>query len=87
MLSMKYVEKMKYSIFETLHMFDQDNITDKQLKREFLKYEIRKFTMQFSKNLIKEKNKYRKFLKTFFNETSFILIVNRHLKQFVAKNK
>ena len=38
-------------------MLNQDKITDKHLRWEFLKYEIRKFTMNFSKNLVKKENK------------------------------
>ena len=48
---------MKNQISETLRMLDQDKITDKRLRWEYLKYEIRKFTMNFSKNLVKEDNK------------------------------
>ena len=40
---------MKNQISETLRMLDQDKITDKHLRWEFLKYEIRKFTINFSK--------------------------------------
>ena len=58
----EYVEKMKNQISETLHMLDQDKITDKHLRWEFLKYEIRKFTINFSKKLVKEENKDRNFL-------------------------
>ena len=48
---------MKNQIFETLCMLDQDKITDKYLRWEFLKYEIRKFTINFSEKLVKkEKN-------------------------------
>ena len=43
-------------------MLDQDKITDKHLRRVYLKYETRKVTMSFSKNLVKEENKDRKFL-------------------------
>ena len=43
-------------------MLDQDNITDKHLRWEFLKYEIRKFTINFKKKLVKEENKDRNFL-------------------------
>ena len=43
-------------------MLDQDKITDKHLRWEYLKYKIRKFTMNFSKNLIKEENKDRNSL-------------------------
>ena len=45
----EYVEKIKNQISETLHMFDQDKITHKHLRWEFLKYEITKFTIKFSK--------------------------------------
>ena len=48
---------MKNQILETLHMPNQDKINDKHLRWEFLKYEIRKFTMNFSKNLVKKENK------------------------------
>ena len=43
-------------------MLYQDKITDKYLRWEYLKYDIRKFTMNFSKNLVKEENKDRNFL-------------------------
>ena len=58
----EYVETMKNPISETLRMLDQDKITDKHLRWEFLKYKIRKFTINFSKKLVKEKNKDRNFL-------------------------
>ena len=53
---------MKNQISETIRMFDQDKITDKHLRWEFLKHEIRKFTVNFSKKLVKEENKDRIFL-------------------------
>ena len=43
-------------------MLDQDKITDKHLRWEFSKYEIRKFTINFLKKLVKEENKDRNFL-------------------------
>ena len=43
-------------------MLDQDKITDKHLKWEFLKYETRKFTINFSQKLVKEENKDLNFL-------------------------
>ena len=58
----EYVEKMKNQISETLRMIDQDKITDRHLRWEFLKYEIRKCTIKFSKKLVKEQNKNRNFL-------------------------
>ena len=54
----QYVEKMKNQI----RMLIQDKRTDKHLRWEFLKYEIRKFTMNFSKSLVKKENKDRKCL-------------------------
>ena len=53
----EYVEKMKNQILETLPMLNQDKITDKHLRWKFLKYKTRKFTMNFSKNLVKKENK------------------------------
>ena len=43
-------------------MLDQDKITDKHLRWEFLKYEIRKFTINVSKKFVKEENEDRNFL-------------------------
>ena len=43
-------------------MLDQDKITGKHLRWEFLKYEIRKFTINFSKKFVKEENKDGNFL-------------------------
>ena len=56
-----YVENIKNQISETLRMLDQGKITDKHLRWEFLKYEIRKFTINFSKKFVKEENKDRNF--------------------------
>ena len=53
---------MKNQISETLRMLEQDKITDKHLRWEFLKYEIRKFTIHFSKKCVKEENKDQNFL-------------------------
>ena len=57
----EYVEKMKNQISETPLMFDQDIITDKHLRWEFLTYKIKKFTLNFSKKPVKEENKDRNF--------------------------
>ena len=48
-------------------MLNQDEIIDKHLRWEFLKYEIRKFTMNFSKNLVKKENEDRNFLEKGLN--------------------
>ena len=54
----EYVEKMKNQISETLRMLDQNKVTDKHLR---LEYEIRKFTMNFSKTLSKKRIKIATF--------------------------
>ena len=43
-------------------MLDQGKITDKHFRWEYLQYKIRKFTMNFSKNLVKEEHNDRNFL-------------------------
>ena len=53
---------MKNQISETLRMLEQDEITYKHLRWEFLKYEIRKFTLNFSNKFVKVENKDRNFL-------------------------
>ena len=50
-------------------MLDQDKITDKHLRWEYLKYEIRKVTMNFLKNLGKEENKDQNFLEKELKKT------------------
>ena len=76
-------------------MLDQDKITDKHLRRVYLKYETRKVTMSFSKNLVKEENKDRKFLekelkkfdkkKKKIKQISTILNVNKNFKVSMSK--
>ena len=44
-------------------MLDQDKMTDKHLRWEYLKYEIREFTMNFSKNVVKKENRDRNFFR------------------------
>ena len=51
----EFVEKMKIYIKDILENMDKENIIDEQLRWEFLKYEIRKFSIIFSKNLAKIK--------------------------------
>ena len=53
---------MKNQIYKTLRILDQNKITDKHLRWEFSKYKIRKFTINFSKKLVKEENKDQNFL-------------------------
>ena len=46
-----YREQMKTLIKHVLYNFDQDNILDPQFRWEYLKYEIRKFSIHFSKGI------------------------------------
>ena len=65
----EYVEKIENQIFETLRMLDQDKITDKHLRWEYLNYENRNFTVNVSKKRVKEENKDRKFLEKELKKT------------------
>ena len=53
---------MENQISETLQTPDQSKITDKRLRWEYLKYEIRNFKINVSKNLFKEEDKDRNLL-------------------------
>ena len=65
-------------------MLDQDKITDKHLRWEFLKYEIRKFTINFSEKLVKEENKDRNILEKELEKLeSTILDVNKNFKIYI----
>ena len=43
-------------------MLNQERITNNHLRLEYSKYQIQKFTMDFSKNLAKEEDNDRNFL-------------------------
>ena len=57
-------------------MLDQDKMTDKHLRWEYLKYEIRKFTMNFSKNVVKKENKDRNFFRKRTKKTGKKNLIN-----------
>ena len=88
-------KKMKNQIFETLRVLDQDKITDKHFRWEYLKYKIRIFTMNFSKNLVKEENKDRNFFGkrtkkleknlTNFQTNNTLLNVNKNFKIYIPQ--
>ena len=54
--SNEYLTKMKKHIASTLKNLNDENIFDEHARWEFLKYEIRKFTKMFSKNLCQKEN-------------------------------
>ena len=57
LLKKKYVEKIKENILITIEMLHKDDLWEKEVRWEYLKYEIRKFNIRFSKNLAKEVRK------------------------------
>ena len=57
LLNKEYVEKIKEHILLTIKMLDNDDLRDEQVRWEYLKYEIQKFTIRFSKNLAEEVRK------------------------------
>lgn len=52
----EYLARMKKHITSTLKNLNDEGIVDEQVRWEFLKYEIRKFTRMFSKNLHQKEN-------------------------------
>ena len=55
--NVEYVLQMKKFILDTLNKLFNENILDDQVKWEYLKYNIRKYNIKFSKNLSKNTNK------------------------------
>ena len=53
-LNSDFVDKMKAHIANTQKSLDKENIRDDQARWEYLKYEIRKFSIKFSKLLSKK---------------------------------
>ena len=49
----EYVHQMKKFISDTLNHLFNENVLDDQVKSEYLKYNIRKYTIIFSKTLVK----------------------------------
>ena len=52
----KYVHQIKTFISDTLNEFFNENILDDHVKSEYLKYNIRKYTINFSKKSAKSTN-------------------------------
>ena len=63
LLNKEYVEKIKEHNFLTIKMLDNDDLRDEQVRWEYLKYKIWKFTICFSRNLAKEVRKETQSLK------------------------
>ena len=53
---------MKTLIKNVVDNLDQDNIEDPQFRWEYLKYEIRKFSIHFSKDIVRNKKTERTYL-------------------------
>ena len=68
--------KMKFHIKSTLETLEIEGIRDPQVRWEFLKYEIRKFSIEFSKLQAQNKKKEKMFLenklKKLENNTNYI---------------
>ena len=67
---------MKTLIKHVLYNLDQDSILDPQFRWEYLKYEIRKFSIHFSKGTVRNKKIERTYLenklKTLENSPNFV---------------
>ena len=77
---------MENQISETLQTPDQDKITDKRLRWEYLKYEIRNFKINVSKNPVKEENKDRNLLEKEL-KTLVKNLTNFQINQYCLKCK
>ena len=62
-----YIKKMKKHILDTINKSEQENQFNEQMKWDFLKYEIRKFTRGFSKQYAKEQRQERENLEQKLN--------------------
>ena len=54
---MEYVHQMKKFISDTLNELFNENIRDDQVKWEYLKYNVRNYTINFPKKLARNTNK------------------------------
>ena len=68
-----FVTKMKFHIKSTLETLEKEGITDLQVRWEFLKYEIRKFSTEFSKLQVQNTKKEK------------MLLENKHKTQITLK--
>ena len=55
--NVEYILQMKKIILDTLNELFNENILDNQVKWEYWKYNIRKYTIKFSKELAESTNK------------------------------
>ena len=53
-LNKEFVEKMKEHISTCLNLLEKENILDDQVRWKYLKYEVRKFSIKFSKTQAKK---------------------------------
>ena len=58
----KYINNSRNHISESLSILDQNGIRDDQIRWEFKKFEIRQFSISFSKNFSKSLNAEREIL-------------------------
>ena len=56
----EYSNKLRNHPSDSLSILDQNSIRDDQIRWEYIKFEIRKFLIPFSKNLLKFLNAERK---------------------------
>ena len=79
--------KMKFQIKSTLETLEIEGIRDPQVRWEFLKYEMRKFSIEFSKLQAQNKKKEKTFLenklKKLENNTNYI----ENLEYIDCRNK
>ena len=64
----EYINKLRNHLSDSLSILDQNGIRDDQIRWEYIKFEIRKFSITFSKNLSKSLNAESKILEKVLKE-------------------
>ena len=72
LLNKKYLRKIKEHILLTIKMLDNDDLRDEQVRREYLKYEIRDFTIRLGESTF--------YQPSFLNLSSSVFCLNLILR-------
>ena len=64
----QYINKLRNHMLGSLSILDQNGIRDDQIRWEYIKFEIRQFSITFSKRLSKSLNAKREILEKELND-------------------
>ena len=86
-MSSHFQTKIKFHIKSTLETFEIEGIRDPQVIWEFLKYEIRKFSIEFSKLQAQNTKKEKMFLENKLNKLENNTSYTENLEYIDCRNK